>query len=156
MTAHTQKNLPQIPGACIAILQAKWYREYTDNLVKKCLEVLKETGCETPDVHILPGSLELPLAARRVARNRDRKYEAIICFGAIVKGETFHFEMIMNECMRGLGQVMFEEDIPILVEVLPVLKLEHLIARSGDNEHNKGIEAAIAAAEIIDWRRKNP
>lgn len=152
---HTKTGIPHIPHARIAILQSKWYSEHTDNLVKKCIETLASSGCTQPDLYVLPGSLELPLAARTLARNANKHYEALICFGAIVKGETLHFEMVANECMRGLGQVMMEENIPIIVEVLPVLKLEHLIARCGDNEHNKGIEAAIAAAEVIAWRRKH-
>ncbi len=147
-----QAKIPQIPGARIVILQGKWYAEYVDKMVEKCLAVLKNSGCETPDVHILPGSLELPLAAQTIIRSGQ--YDAVICFGAIMKGETFHFDMIMNECMRGLGQVMLSENVPIIVEVIPVSNVEQLAARSKDDEFNKGIEAALATAEIITWRRK--
>lgn len=148
-------NIPKIPNARIAILQSKWYHEYTDNMVKKCIEVLEIAGCDRPDVHVLPGSLEIPLAGQRLARNRQLGYEAIICIGAIMKGETFHFEMVMNECIRGLGQVMLNEDIPIIVEVLPVASFEQLAGRCADDDFNKGIEAALASAEIIHWRRNN-
>ena len=143
----------KIPGAKIAIIQSKWYSEYTDRMVEKCLEILKAAEAAEPEHHILPGSLELPLAARRVARVTEG-IEAIIAFGVIVKGETFHFEMITHECMRGLGQVMMEEDIPILTEVIPVENIELIKARSADDHFNKGMEAANAAIEIIDWRRR--
>ncbi len=148
---HTLTNILQIPGARIAILQSKWYREYTDIMTRKCLEVLAQSGCEAPDVHILPGSVEMPLAARRLARAQH--YDAIICLSIIMKGDTFHFEMIMTETMRGLGQVMLEDDVPIIVEVLPVTSMEQVVARCSDDENNKGIEAALAAIEIIAWNR---
>jgi 6,7-dimethyl-8-ribityllumazine synthase len=71
-----------------------------------------------------------------------------------MKGDTYHFEMISNECIRGLGEVMLSENVPIIVEVIPVTNLEQLVARSRDDRFNKGIEAALAAAEIIEWRRR--
>ncbi len=149
------RSIPNLTGARIVILQAKWYREHVDRMVKKCLAVLATTDCHEPELHVLPGSLELPLAAQTLIRNApsDKPYAAIICFGAILKGETYHFEMIMNECIRGLGQVMLSENVPIIVEVIPVTKIEQLIARSQDDAFNKGVEAALAAAEIISWRR---
>jgi 6,7-dimethyl-8-ribityllumazine synthase len=136
-TTYTIDNIPKIPHARIAILQAKWYSEITDSLVEKCTEVLQKADCEVIEHHILPGSLELPLAAKALIESAEVPYDAIVCVGGIIKGETLHFEMIVNECMRGLGQVMMEKNIPIIVEVLPVLKLEHLQARCADNESNK-------------------
>jgi len=150
------KSIPAIPGARVAILQAKWYREPIDKMVDMCVKLLKSAQCADPDRHILPGSLELPLAAQALIRNapKDAPYDAIICFGAIMKGETYHFDLIMNECARSLGQVMLTEDVPIIVEVIPVSNIEQLVARSKDDAFNKGIEAALATAEIISWRRK--
>jgi len=146
-------SIPAIPGARIAILQAKWYREHIDKMVDKCIELLAVAKCAPPDRHILPGSLELPLAAQALLRSSKDTYEAVICFGAIMKGETYHFEMIMDECIRGLGQVMLSEGVPIVVEVIPVTSVEQLVARSKDDAFNKGVEAALAAAEIVHWRR---
>ena len=148
-------SIPKIPQARVAILQAKWYREHVDKMVAKCVELLEQADCPSPEIHILPGSLELPLAAQTLLRAApaDRPYDVLICFGAIMKGETYHFEMIMNECIRGLGQVMLSEGTPIIVEVIPVTTVEQLIARSQDDAFNKGVEAALAATEIIAWRR---
>ncbi|MBI2426717.1 MAG: 6,7-dimethyl-8-ribityllumazine synthase [Candidatus Kerfeldbacteria bacterium] len=153
---HTPESLPKIPGARVAILQAKWYREYVDRMVEKCVAVLRKANCPQPEHYLLPGSLELPLAAQTLIRNAKRgaPYDALVCFGAILKGETDHFEMIRDECIRGLGQVMLTENVPIIVEVLPVTSVKQLAARSRDDNLNKGIEAAIATAEIIAWRRK--
>ncbi len=145
--------MPKIPGAKVAILQARWYREHIDKMVQKTIELLMAADCPKPEVHILPGSLELPLAAQ--ALMRKEKYDAIICFGAIMQGETKHFDMIMNMCADGFNKVMLEEGVPIIMEVLPVTDMKQLEARSQDNAFNKGVEAAMAAAELIDWRRRN-
>ena len=152
--AQTLKNLPSISGARIAILQSKWYREHTDKMVSHCIDVLQKAQAHSPEVHILPGSLELPIAAKTLAQKKDPRFDALICFGAIIKGDTYHFEMVLNECSSGLSRVSLDYDIPILVEVLPCTTLEQLIKRSGNDEFNKGIEAAVAAIEIIDWRRR--
>ncbi len=103
---------------------------------------------------MLPGSLELPLAAADLlASDAAGDLDAVICFGVIVKGETLHFEMITSECMRGLGAVSLQYRRPVVVEVLPVFDIEHARARAGDDEFNKGYEAAAAAIEMIHWRR---
>lgn len=147
--------MPPIPGAKVAILQAKWYREYIDSMVAKCVAMLVNAQCPQPEIHLLPGSFELPLAAQTLIRNapKEAPYDAIICFGGLMKGETYHFEMIANECSRGFGQVMLSEGIPIIMEVIPATNISQLEARSRDDAFNKGIEAALATAEIIAWRR---
>lgn len=152
--SHRLENLPVIENAKVAVIQSKWYREYTDVMIAKCREVLLAAKAVPPDVHIVSGSLEIPLTAQRLCRMK-KGYEAIIAIGIIVKGETLHFEMIANECMRGIGQVMLEEDMPIINEILPVLDIEHAKARASDDEFNKGIEAGIACVETIAWRRRN-
>lgn len=148
-------GLPRIeqPGR-IAILQSKWYPEIVESMARTCRDVLVSSGYEQVETHTLPGSLELPLAAADLlATDRERTIDAVICFGVIVKGETLHFEMISGECMRGLGAVSLEYRRPVVVEVLPVLDIEHARARAGDDEFNKGYEAAAAALEMIHWRR---
>lgn len=149
-------NLPVIddPGK-IAILKSKWYPELNTRLADTCARVLNDHGYANVEVHTLPGSLELPLAAADLlANDAGEQIDAIVCFGIIVKGETLHFEMITNECMRGLGEVMRQYRRPIIVEILPVLEMAHAEARAGEDEFNKGYEAAAAAIEMIAWRRK--
>lgn len=148
-------GLPAIenPGR-IAILQSKWYPQIVGSLSKTCEGVLREHGYRNLDVHTLPGSLELPLAAADLLANDSRgEIDALICFGVIVKGETLHFEMITNECMRGLSDAMLRYRRPVIVEVLPVFAIEDAEARAADDEFNKGYEAAAAAIEMIAWRR---
>jgi 6,7-dimethyl-8-ribityllumazine synthase len=154
-TTADLSRLPVIdaPGR-IAILQSKWYPEIVENMSTTCRRVLEQAGYHRVEVHTLPGSLELPLAAADLlAADTNREIDAVICFGVIVKGETLHFEMISSECMRGLGSVSLQYRRPVVVEVLPVLDIEHARARAGDDEFNKGYEAAAAALEMIHWRR---
>jgi 6,7-dimethyl-8-ribityllumazine synthase len=148
-------GLPAIknPGR-IAILKSKWYPEIVDALTQTCEGVLREHGYAEVDVHTLPGSLELPLAAADLlAVDKQGKIDAVICFGVILKGETLHFEMITNECMHGLAAVMLQYRRPVIVEILPVFEIEQAQARAADDEFNKGYEAAAAAIEMIHWRR---
>ncbi len=155
-TTVDTSSLPQIsnPGQ-VHILCSKWYPELVQSLAGACDAVLRQHGFDQVHIHTLPGSLELPLAARDLlAEDRAGNIDAIICFGIIVKGETYHFEMISNECIRGLGEVMHEFRRPVIVEVIPVTEMAHAEARSADDEFNKGIEAAVAAIEMVAWRRQ--
>jgi 6,7-dimethyl-8-ribityllumazine synthase len=138
----------KLPGTKIAIIQSRWHNEHTDKMVAACMELLKKAECEQIEHHVVPGAYELPLAAKKLARIGN--FDAIVVFGAIVKGETDHYKVILNTCTTELGKVMYEFEIPIIMELLPVHDVQDLIARSaGDN--NKGIEAADAAIEMINW-----
>jgi len=154
-TVVDMSQLPRLesPGR-IAILQSKWYPEIVDGMAGVCETVLAQAGYQRVERHVLPGCLELPLAAKDLlAADTADDLDAVICFGVIVKGETLHFEMISTECMRGLAAVSLEYRRPVVVEVLPVFDIEHARARAADDEYNKGYEAAAAAIEMIHWRR---
>jgi 6,7-dimethyl-8-ribityllumazine synthase len=154
-TALDSTSLPVIdhPGR-ICILQSKWYPEQVQSMSAACEKVLGQAGYQRIETHTLPGSLEIPLAARDLlALDMEEEIDAVICFGVIVKGDTLHFEMISEECMRGLGRVMHDFRRPVVVEILPVFDLQQAIDRSGDDAFNKGIEAAVAALEMTAWRR---
>ena len=147
--------LPHIddPGR-IAILKSKWYPELVDSMVRACDGALRAHGYTRIETHTVPGSLELPLAAADVlATDIDGAIDAVVCFGVIVKGDTLHFEMVSEQCMRGLSEVTLRYRRPVIVEVLPVFDIEDARARAGDNENNKGLEAAAAAIEMVHWRR---
>ncbi|MEM7002588.1 MAG: 6,7-dimethyl-8-ribityllumazine synthase [Pseudomonadota bacterium] len=155
----TSVDLSQLPAierpGRIAILKSKWYPEYVESMAGACAQVLTNHGYTDIEQHTLPGSLELPLAARDLlSEDTDHKIDAIICFGVIVKGDTLHFEMISYECMRGLGVLMEEFRRPVVVEVLPVFDIQQAAERAADDEFNKGIEAAVAAIEMVAWRRR--
>ena len=146
-------SLPHLePPATVAILRSKWYPEIVEGLYAKCVEVLSAKGVDRIDAHTLPGSFEFPYAANEIA-SAGRSPEAIICLGVVLKGDTYHFEMIVDECVRGLGEVSRAARVPIINEVLPVTDIAQAQSRAADDAYNKGIEAAAAALEIIHWRR---
>ena len=156
-TALDTSGLPAItkPGR-ICILQSKWHFNLVQSMTEACTRVLAQAGYTKIDVHTLPGSLEVPLAARDLlAEDSAGHIDAVICFGVIIKGDTLHFEMISQESMRGLGAVMHEFRRPVIVEILPVFTEQQAIDRTSDDDFNKGIEAAVAAIEMIAWRRAN-
>ena len=139
-----------IPGSKIAILQASWHEEHTNRMVEACAAILTSAKCDQVDHFKVPGSYELPLAAKRLAKLK--RYDALVVVGAIVKGDTDHYKVILETCIREIGRVMYEFEIPIIMEILPVHKIEDLISRT-QGFHNKGIEAAMAAIETIHWHR---
>ena len=116
---------------------------------KNCLATFKKEGLKINqiDVFRVSGSLEIPLVVKKLAKKGV--YNAIITFGAIVKGETYHFEQIANECARGCMQVSLQYEIPVIFEVLAVYKLQDALRRATRTKGNKGAEAALTALEMI-------
>jgi 6,7-dimethyl-8-ribityllumazine synthase len=144
---YEMENIPELPMDCsIAIVQAQWHAAHTNRMVEVCAEILEARGVKQIRVVKVPGCYEIPLMAKTLAKSG--KYRAIVVFGAIVKGDTDHYQMILETCTRELGRVMFEFEVPVINEILPVTKLEHLVERSS-GAGNKGIEAAQAAIETI-------
>ena len=158
--------LPDVPWAQVVILRSKWYAEIVDSLHAKCVATLRAKRVKTVATHILPGSFEFPIAAEILLRRvyphlgpepmletSKSPPDAIICLGVVLKGDTYHFEMIVDECVRGLGAVSRKYGVPIINEVLPVTDIAQAETRAADDEFNKGIEAAAAAIEIAHWCR---
>lgn len=120
-------------------------------MVEASREILAEAQCTLVDVIPVPGSYEIPLTAKKLARSG--KYDAIFVFGIILKGETDHYDVIVQTCIRELGKVMYDYEVPIIMEILPVHDIQHAIART-QGSNNKGIEAALAAIELIALYRR--
>ncbi|TAN33496.1 6,7-dimethyl-8-ribityllumazine synthase [Patescibacteria group bacterium] len=141
----------------IAIAKANFNGEITSGLLAGCLRALKECAVSDKNIKILevPGSFELPLAAQKLAAanphgGRVKKYDAVICLGAVIKGETKHDEYISSACSMGLVNVALKFNLPVLFAVLTTPNLELAKARAGDDDFNKGYEAGLAAVEILD------
>jgi len=141
------KNIKDIR---IAVIGSTFRWEVTGNLIKKCLATLKKRGLTTKQVDIfkVPGSLEIPLIAKKVAQKKV--YDAIITFGGIYKGKTYHFEQISNECIKGCMEVSLEYEIPVIFEVLAVYDPKDALDRATRDEENKGVEGALTALEMIN------
>lgn len=141
--------MTQINKVKIAIVSSLFRKEVSDSLEKNCLATLKKKGLKTEQVDIfkVPGSLEIPLVVKKLAKKGI--YSAIITFGAIVKGDTYHFEQISNECARGCMEVSLQYEIPVIFEVLAVYDLRDALIRATRSKENKGVEAALTALEMI-------
>lgn len=142
-------ELKKVAGAKIAIIATGWHRDLLDRMIEASSELLTAAGASIT-VFNVPGSYEIPLVAKILARKGE--FEAIIAFGIILKGDTDHYEVIRDTCTMELGRVMTEFEVPIIMEILPVYKIEHAIERT-EGRNNKGIDAAQAAAEMITLLR---
>jgi len=133
----------------IAIVSSSFRKEVSDNLEKNCLAAFKKEGLEKNQIDIfqVPGSLEIPLVVKKLAKKSV--YSAIITFGAIVKGGTYHFEQIANECARGCMEISLQYEIPVIFEVLAVYDLKDALKRATGTKENKGKEAALTALKMI-------
>lgn len=138
----------------IAIVSSSFRKEVVGNLEKNCVEELKNKGLNINQIDIfkVPGSLEIPLVVKKLAKNGC--HDAIITFGAILKGKTYHFEQIANECIRGCMNVSLQYEIPVIFEVLAVYDIKDAIDRATRIEENKGIEGAQTALEMINLLEK--
>ncbi len=133
----------------IAIVSSSFRKEVSNSLEKNCIKTLKTKGLKTNQIDIfsVPGSLEIPLIVKKLAKKGI--YDAIITFGAILKGKTYHFEQIAGECIRGCMNVSWQYEIPIIYEVLAVYNLKDALERATRQKENKGLEAALTALEMI-------
>jgi 6,7-dimethyl-8-ribityllumazine synthase len=149
--AYDQSLSASVAGARVAIVQGAWHKEHSDRMVAVSREMLEGAGCENVDVYLVPGVYEIPLTAKKLAKTG--RYDAIIVYGIIVKGDTDHYEVLLQTNIRELGRVMYDYEVPIIMEILPVFKIEDAVARTmGDG--NKGIEAAQATIDIIALYRR--
>jgi 6,7-dimethyl-8-ribityllumazine synthase len=136
------------------IVVSRFNAQITDELLKGALEALHQQGTVAENIFVLkvPGAFELPAAASRIAENDS--VDAVICLGAIIRGETPHFEYISHACAQGIDQAARELGLPITFGVLTCDTLEQAVARSGTMAGNKGAEAAMAAIEVANIFRQ--
>lgn len=134
----------------VAVIVGRWHQFIADPLLAGALAAINESGIADNQIDLIyvPGAYEIPLAAKRVA---DRgQHKAIVTLGAIIKGDTPHFDYVAGECARGIADVSLEYDIPIGFGVLTVNNVDQALARAAEGEANKGREAALAAIEMAD------
>src|ERR1700756_4733453 len=135
-------------GMRFAIVVSRFNAFITERLLQGALDGLRRTATRTADIEIVrvPGSFEIPAAARTLAETG--KFDAIICLGCLLRGDTAHYEVIVNEVTRGIGQSAQETRVPHAFGVLTCDNLEQAIDRAGLKMGNKGFEAALAAVEM--------
>jgi 6,7-dimethyl-8-ribityllumazine synthase len=143
---------PDLSGADlrIAVVVSRFNEDVTKRLLRGALTALEERGVEEPDVFWVPGSLELPVTALALAERGG--HDAIVCLGCVIRGETYHFELVANQAAAGVMQVQLDTGVPVAFGVLTTEDKEQALARSGP-KNNRGADAADAAIEMANLLR---
>jgi len=149
---HLQAT-PSGTGLRIGVALARFNQAVTDQLLAGTLDALVRHGVadDAIDVATVPGAFELPLCAQRLAATG--RYVALVCLGAVVRGETPHFEFVAGEAARGIADVARRHDLPVAFGVLTTDTIEQALARAGGERGNKGYEAAVTALEMVQVLR---
>lgn len=139
-------------GKRFAIVVARFNSFITERLLQSAWDGLLRSGTAEKDINVVrvPGAFEIPSAARTLAETK--KYDAIICLGCLIRGDTAHYDVIVNEVARGIGQSAQETGVPHAFGVLTCDNLEQAIDRAGLKMGNKGFEAALAAVEMANLK----
>jgi 6,7-dimethyl-8-ribityllumazine synthase len=140
-------------GKRFAIVVSRFNAFITERLLQSAYDTLLRSGAKKKDIVLVrvPGAFEIPLAARTLAQTS--KYDAIICIGCLLRGDTAHYDVIVNEVTRGIGQSAQETCVPHAFGVLTCDTLEQAIDRAGLKMGNKGFEAALAAVEMASLKK---
>ncbi|MEX0651379.1 MAG: 6,7-dimethyl-8-ribityllumazine synthase [Actinomycetota bacterium] len=140
----------------MAVVAARYNEIVTAKLVEGAVAALAKHGVadDAVDIAWVPGAFEIPLVASRLARSGA--YDAVICLGAVIRGDTAHFDLVANEAARGIAQVAHETGVPVIFEVLATDDLAQAEERAGGAHGNKGWEAAEAALETASLMDQLP
>ena len=141
-------------GIKVGIVAARFNEFITSKLVGGALDGLKRENVKDEDIDVawVPGAFEIPLIASKMAKSR--KYDAIICVGAVIRGSTSHYDYVCSEVSKGIAQVSLANDLPVMFGVLTTDTIEQAIERAGTKAGNKGFECATGAIEMINLLRK--
>ncbi len=136
-------------GKKFAIIVSRFNELVTQRLLEGAQDKLTRSGVKKDDIDIVwvPGSVEIPLVAKKLVKNK--KYDAIICLGAIIKGDTPHFDYIASESAKGIAHVQLESGIPIEFGIITADNAEQAMERAGIKRGNKGAQAAESAMEMV-------
>ena len=147
--AKTIQGKLDATGIRIAIVVSRFNSFISDRLLNGALDALERHGAAADDITTVwvPGSFEIVLTAKRLALSR--KYDAIICLGALLQGETPHFEYISSTVAKGIGNVGLESGVPVIYGILTCNTLEQAIDRAGLKSGNRGFDSALSAIEMV-------
>ena len=141
-------------GLRFAIIVGRFNSFITERLLAGALDALTRTGCPQENIEIVrvPGSWEMPMVARELAK--AKRHDAIIALGAVIRGQTPHFNYVAGESARGLAQVAMESGVPVAFGVLTCNTLAQAVDRAGAKSGNKGFDAAMSAIEMANLMRR--
>ena len=133
-----------------ALIVSRFNDFISDRLVSGALDALQRSGVSEDSIDIVkvPGSFEIPLVAKKAAQ--ARKYDAVICLGAVIRGSTPHFDYVASEVSKGIANVSLETGVPVIYGIITTDTIEQAIERAGTKAGNKGWDAAVAAIEMTN------
>lgn len=136
-------------GKKYGIVVARFNHFITDRLVEGCLDSLKRHGVSDEEIEIIrvPGAFEIPLAAQRAVK---KDYDAVICLGAVIRGDTPHFDYVCSEVSKGVAHVGLASEKPVIFGVITTDTIDQAIQRAGVKSGNKGSDAALSAIEMAN------
>lgn len=137
-------------GLKVAIVVSRFNEFITNKLLGGATDCLVRHDCKESDITVVwvPGAFEIPLAAKKLATSK--KFDAVICLGAVIRGATPHFDYVCAECAKGIAQVGMESGVPVTFGVLTTENIQQAVERAGSKAGNKGVDAAMAAMEMAD------
>lgn len=143
-------------GMKFGVVVSRFNNLVTDRLLEGALDGLKSHGGEEKNIDVVrvPGAFEIPLLAEKMAASG--RYDALVCLGAVIRGDTPHFEYISDAVTRGIGAVILKHRIPIAFGVLTTNNVEQAMERAATKTENKGFEAALTAIEMASLNREIP
>lgn len=141
-------------GLKFAIVVSRFNSFITERLVAGALDALERSGASVEDVELIkvPGSWEMPLVASELTK--QKRHDAVICLGAVIRGETPHFDYVAGEAAKGLAQASLASGVPIAFGVLTTNSLDQAVDRAGAKSGNKGFDAAMTAIEMANLLRQ--
>lgn len=137
-------------GIKVAIIVSRFNGFVTERLLSGAMDGLSRHGVSENDVDVFrcPGAFEIPSVAKRIIENK--KHNAVICLGAVIRGETPHFDYVAGESARGVGELSLDSGIPVIYGILTTDTVEQAVDRAGGKSGNKGYDAAVSAIEMVN------
>ena len=138
----------------IGIVAARFNEFITAKLLEGAMDGLLRHNMDEKDIHVawVPGAFEIPLIASKMAKSR--KYDAVICLGAVIRGSTSHYDYVCSEVSKGIASVSLESGVPVMFGVLTTENIEQAIERAGTKAGNKGFDCAVGAIEMVKLIRE--
>ena len=141
-------------GKKFALIVSRFNELISQKLLEGAIDCLKRHGAEEDNIAVIwtPGSFEIPYIANILAQKKE--YDALICLGAVIRGDTPHFNYIANEVSKGIARISLEKEIPVIFGVLTTDNLEQALERAGTKAGNRGFQAALSAIELVNLTKK--
>ncbi|MCR4609514.1 MAG: 6,7-dimethyl-8-ribityllumazine synthase [Eubacterium sp.] len=141
-------------GIKVGIVAARFNEFIVSKLVGGAVDGLVRHDVKDDDITVawVPGAFEIPLAAKKMAKSG--KYDAIICLGTVIRGQTSHYDYVCNEVSKGIAQVSLESEIPVMFGILTTENIEQAVERAGTKAGNKGYDCALGAIEMVNLMKE--